>query len=78
MKGVLFVISILVPIFLIFKDDNNAALPKFSYSSSVVGQRIVDPLNGQYKRNWQLTISAIPSEGWIFYSVGNLCKGLFC
>jgi len=29
MKRVLFVNSILVPIFLILKDDNNAALPKF-------------------------------------------------
>jgi len=59
-------VSILVFLVLFFIKENNAAPPKFTYTSSVIGQGTIEPANGQYKRNWYLTITATPSDGWEF------------
>ena len=58
--------SILTLAILSYIQQSLAAPPTFSFTSSVIGQGTVEPPTASHKRNWQLTVTAIPADGWVF------------
>ena len=65
-RAILISASVFVFLLLIFVQDSSAAPPTFSFTSSVVGEGTIEPAPSQNKRNWQLTVTAMPSDGWVF------------
>ncbi len=65
-RFILFSASFLTFVLLSLLQVSYAAPPTFSFTSSVVGEGTVEPPTASHKRNWQLTITAIPADGWVF------------